>query len=288
MAPYALRPTDVVNIGQYNLLWSGFYQAVLGPLYLRFLGSGEQANGVTPVLFALFLIGGVTLARQRDKPDKKSPLFAMWLASVLLFAVVIRWGHFWPWAWIYSFIPGASGMHVISRIQLVLIIPVILVACDVLAAGSRQPGTLLVFVLLSVLLLIEQVNNTPAYQIDRPEKLAFFAAMNHVPASCRVFFAENSAPGPDALTRYRHNVDLMILAELSGTPTINGYATFLPPHWDLLHPEQPTYRPAVEAWLARHQVQGPVCGIDFRTGVWSVAPGQAKQPQGPLNTLSDR
>jgi hypothetical protein len=114
------------------------------------------------------------------------------------------------------------------------------------------------------------IERRPVFQINREAELTFFAAMNQVPPQCRVFFAENSRPGPDYQTLYRHNVDAMLLAKIPGTPTINGFATFLPPYWNLFHPESPDYLPAVRTWLINHAVAGPVCGINFKTGAWSV------------------
>jgi hypothetical protein len=268
---YSPRPIDVINVGPHNLLWSRFYQLVFGRWFPRWEGARPNQTGATPVLFMLFLISGFRLIRTRSCGLPQTILFAMWCSNLLLLAVVIRWGSsVWPWAWIYRFIPGAAGVRVISLIQLVLSIPTILVACDFIATGWRQTQTRPVFVLLALLLLIEQINDYPVFNIDRPAENAFFTAIDHVPSACHAFFAINSRPGPDLDTLYRHNVDAMIIAELSGIPTINGYASFLPPRWRLVHPEDKEYETEVHEWLTNHAVTGPICAVDFKTGTWTV------------------
>ena len=269
--PYALRPTDVINVGPANLLWSHFYGQTLGHLFPNWQGTFENQMGATPILFALFLLGGLSLRSAWTSGWPRAGLFAMWCANIVLLAVTIHWPHWgWPWGWIYRLIPGAAAVRVVCRIQLVLLIPTILIACDLIAEGWRRAEMRMVFVLLACLLLAEQINDDSVFLIDRPAQNAFFASVDHVPASCRVFFAENSRPGPDVLGLYRHNVDSMVLAELTGTPTINGYATFTPPHWNLVRPEQPRYLADVHDWLTRHAVSGPVCGINFQTHEWTV------------------
>jgi hypothetical protein len=268
---YSLKPTDVVNVGPWNVFWSHVYDQTLALFLPNWQGGFENQTGATPILFALFLCAGWSLRRSWKGSWSQTAFLAMWCANLLLLALTIHWPHwFWAWGHIYRFIPGAAAIRVISRIQLVLLVTTIVLACNQLALIWRRPGLRPVCIGLGCLLLIEQLNDAPVFLISRPAERAFFAAMDHVPPHCRVFFAENSRPGPDYQSLYRHNVDAMILAEMSGTPTINGFATFLPPYWNLVHPESPQYLPAVRNWLISHAVAGPVCGINFQTGTWSV------------------
>jgi hypothetical protein len=269
--PYALRPTDVVNVGPWNILWSHFYDRTLSILFPGWAGGFENQTGATPIVFALFLSAAWSLRRSWKNSWSQTALLALWCANLLLLALTINWPHrVWLWGLLYRLIPGAAAARVVSRIQLVLLPATTLLACNQLALIWRRPELRPICVVLGCLLLMEQLNDAPVFNINRSSERAFFVGMSHVPLQCRVFFAENSRPGPDILTIYRHNVDAMLVAELSGTPTINGYATFLPPHWNLLHPESPAYLPAVRTWLTSQGVTGPVCGINFKTGAWSV------------------
>ena len=270
IALFSLRPTDIINVGPYNLLWSHFYQRALALAAPKWEGALYHQTGATPILFGLFLMGGWTLRHERKSEWRKALLFAMWCSNLLLLAVTIRWSGVWPWAWVYRFIPGAEGVRVISMIQLDLMILTVVVACSVMAAVWRSAQMRAIFVIVAVLLLIEQINDYPVFNLDRPAENAFLAQVDHIPSSCRVFFAESSRPGPDLNTWYRHNVDSMILAEVSGIPTINGFSTFLPPRWSLVHPEGGEYLSNVREWLGNHAVTGPVCAIDFKTGAWTI------------------
>jgi hypothetical protein len=257
IALFSLLPTDVINVGPYNLLWSHFYQRALGLLAPSWEGALYHQTGATPILFGSFLMGGWRLRHDRRSEWRQAILFAMWCSNLLLLAVTIRWSGVWPWAWIYRFIPGAEGVRVIS-IQLDLMIPTILIACSVMTAVWQLAQMRSIFVLVAVLLLIEQINDYPVFNVDRPAENAFLAQVDHIPSSCRVFFAESSRPGPDLNTWFRHNVDSMILAEVSGIPTVNGFSTFLPPRWSLVHPESGEYLSNVREWLGGHAVTGPV------------------------------
>ncbi len=273
IALFSLRPTDVINVGPYNLLWSHFYQRALGLLAPKWEGALYHQTGATPILFGLFLMGGWTLRHDRRNEGRQAILFAMWCSNLLLLAVTIRWNGVWPWGWIYRFIPGSEGVRVISMIQLDLMIPTVLVACSVMAAAWQSARMRPICVLIAGLLLIEQINNYPMFNLDRAAENAFLERVDHIPPSCRVFFAQSSRPGPDLNAWYRHNVDSMILAELSGVPTINGFSTFLPPHWSLVHPEGKEYLSNVREWLTSHAVTGPVCAVDFKTGAWAMFSG---------------
>ena len=278
MIPYALRPIDVVNVGQNNLLWSHFYEQTVGHFIPNWAGGFENETGATPILFVLFIFGGVALIRPEVKNWRRRFLISLWCTNVALLLLTIRWPHVWLWAHIYRFIPGAAGVRVISRIQLVLLIPTVLIACEFLARGWRIPQMRPVLVLLSCLLLAEQVNDSQLFLIDRAAQDAYFASIPRPPAECGFFFAENSRPGPDALTSYRHNVDSMYLAELTGLPTINGIATFVPPRWNLVHPDQPTYLPAVAKWIPDHPSSKTACGMDFQKRVWTNVPPRPIPP----------
>jgi len=273
ISAYALRPTDIVNVGPYNLLWSNFLQATIGVALPSWLGGFESQTGATPALLAIFFLGGLSLRKSTEPTWQRNLLFAMWCTSIFLFVLVIRWPY-GPWLWglIYRFVPGAAAVRVISRIQLALLVPMILVVCNFIAEGWRESKTKLPLILITGLLVVEQVNDFPVFNIDRATENNFISSIQPAPASCDVFFAENSRPGVDIDTSRRHNVDAVIVSELFGKPTINGYATFIPPHWNLVHPQEPGYLDDVHAWLTSNPVDMRLCGLNFRTGEWRQMP----------------
>ena len=161
-----------------------------------------------------------------------------------------------------------EGVRVISMIQLDLMIPTVLVACSVMAAVWRSAQMRSVLVLVAVLLLIEQINDYPVFNIDRPAENAFLAQMDHIPPSCRVFFAQSSRPGPDLNTWFRHNVDSMIPRKSLASQRSMAFRRFCH-RAGIVHPEGGEYLSGVREWLASQAVTGPVCAVDFRTGAWT-------------------
>ena len=68
-----------------------------------------------------------------------------------------------------------------------------------------------------------------------------------------------------------HNVDAMIVAETTNTPTINGFASFAPAGWNLTSPESSDYRERVAAYARSHGLRG-LCELDLRTLTWNPLP----------------
>jgi len=61
----------------------------------------------------------------------------------------------------------------------------------------------------------------------------------------------------------------MLLAEMRGIPTVNGYSSWFPDGWELVDPAGPGYAAAVRAWAARHGIGHDLCGLEPRAGRWS-------------------
>jgi hypothetical protein len=60
----------------------------------------------------------------------------------------------------------------------------------------------------------------------------------------------------------------MLIAESIHLPTINGYATFLPPGWNFDDPTRPDYLQRVLAYSQGHKLRG-LCELDLETLRWS-------------------
>jgi hypothetical protein len=150
------------------------------------------------------------------------------------------------------------------------VFPVTILACEVVARSWRLPGARITVGVLAGILLLEEINTLPTAALEVPLHSAFFDKVGRVPSACRVFFAENARPGPDVEGLYRHNVDAMLIAELTGVPTVNGMATFTPPDWSLNQPQNPDYLLRVRQWLASHDIRQGVCGLDAQAGEWRL------------------
>jgi hypothetical protein len=58
-----------------------------------------------------------------------------------------------------------------------------------------------------------------------------------------------------------YGVDATFIALRYSIPTVNGFSAWAPEHWELAHPDEPTYAPRVRAWITRHRLSG-VCALD--------------------------
>ena len=61
----------------------------------------------------------------------------------------------------------------------------------------------------------------------------------------------------------------MLLAEIRGIPTINGYSSWFPGGWALDEPASPDYAGAVRGWADRNGIADGLCGLEPRAGTWT-------------------
>ena len=275
MLSYLAYPTDMVNVGDGNLLWGWLIAAMraaagmgLGDAGAARMFDGEHRSGFPLILFALLCAALWKLLRQRGDSG---------LARAFAFAIVISWlltlriGPLSPWIVVHALLPGASGVRVILRYQLFLILPSLLMVGYVwrarLAAlwGTRPALALL----LVALLLVEQVNFADVARLDRRAQIAAFDAIPAPPPECRRFYLV-SARGDEPLFidakldgLYPHNVDAMFLAELWRLPTLNGFSTFNPPDWNFADPRAADYDARVAAYARKHGLTG-LCRLDMK------------------------
>ena len=176
--------------------------------------------------------------------------------------------------------PGASGLRVVLRFQLFLILPLLLLTAAVwrerLAALARaRPWRAAAIVFL---LLAEQINLDPAAAaLDAREQRAALWSIPAPPPACRSFYVvaarvrEPVFRTPAEHAQFAHNVDAMLLAELWRVPTINGWATFTPPDWSFARPLDQDYERRVAFYARIHDLHG-LCRLDVRERQpWSMA-----------------
>jgi hypothetical protein len=153
--------------------------------------------------------------------------------------------------------------------QLLLGIPIVALGMDFLSELTLPAHWKWAPALLALLSFGEQFNNYHILQLRRTEQLARLATVPAAPAECKVFYIARNEKAPwapvDAL--YRHSVDAMLLAEWRRLPTINGIDSYVPPGYDLFHPEEPSYADRVKAYARAHSIQG-LCGLDMREHRW--------------------
>ena len=63
----------------------------------------------------------------------------------------------------------------------------------------------------------------------------------------------------------------MLIAEVLGLPTINGFSTFNPPDWAFAAPRDADYRARVRTYVEAHNLQAEICGLDLAQKRWLPA-----------------
>jgi len=252
----------------------------------------EAELGFTPAVLAVFILGFALLVmRMRHPPGLPgsaalpSAACARGLARraggddrvvVLLgAAVIILWllqmDYFGvrPWRAIWAAVPGAQAIRYTFRSQLVANLFVAIVVARVLAASaSARVWTQL----LCAVLIVEQVNLAWPAVMSRRVALAWID-VPPPPEGCRIFYVSPHAGPPDR-TGPQHQDDAMLLAEIRGIPTVNGYSSWFPSGWALHDPANPDYAGAVRSWADRNGIAQGLCGLEPRAGAWTPGPPQ--------------
>ena len=277
MISYLVQPTDLLNVGEHNLIWGWMIRglsivvhaiAPAGGGLERALLGGEHESGFPLLLFGLVCAAAYRLIRQRG--DTRFPrVFAV--AIVVSWALTLRIWQVSPWILVHYLVPAASGLRVVLRYQLFLVLPTLLLVGfafrdDLAQLWRRRPwvaGALL------APLVVEQVNFAQPAQLSRKAQLAAFNAIPAPPAGCDVFYIAVARPGEAIFTNprldalYPHNVDAMFLAQRWRLPTINGFSTFNPPDWNFAAPYSADYDSRVMTYAAQHGLRG-ICRLDMR------------------------
>jgi hypothetical protein len=191
-------------------------------------------------------------------------------------AILIGWAltlRIWivsPWILVHYLVPGASGLRVVLRYQLFLVLPVLLLIAGFyrarfMAMARSMPA---VAALIALVLVIEQLNLAPPAELDRARSLALHA-IPAPPPGCTSFYvvaARASEPlfiDPVQHALYPHNVDAMYLAQHWRVPTPNGFSTFNPPDWNFAAADAADYDSRALAYARAHRLEG-LCRLDVR------------------------
>lgn len=268
---YLLQLPDLISSGSGNWLWGGLQDWVwsVNPNPAR---NTDPEFLVGHPLFFLCLFAAALIATfQRRKPSVKRPDFALPLSVAILLSVFITLDleKYSPWT-VVDLIPGASGIRVIGRFILILVLPILILVVATLGPAIDRFWNRhsLVATILAVLFVIEQGNSADVTNLDRAS-LERLLASPRPPSDCKAFAVVAGRPNegqfhsPRLDRLYPHNVDAMLLAEWWQRPTINGFSTFNPPGWNFADPRSATYRDRVLRYAHSSDIDS-ICFLDAR------------------------
>ncbi|MEA2782802.1 MAG: hypothetical protein QOK29_4346 [Rhodospirillaceae bacterium] len=265
-------PLDIINVGPRNVMYGSLLDRMLVLVAGYPFPGYERTTGFTPALLLLFLLGFIHCWRRPIGMDRRI-VHAMLGATVLLWIASLRFGHthLFLWQIVYYCIPGAKAMRVPPRLQIFIGFFVVLVAM-ILLDRKRWFDRPLPFAVLAMVLIAEQLNLSGGRGMTRDRENWAFTSVPAPPAECRSFFVLREAERPGAKTpdESTRNIDGMVVAERFNLPTLNGMASFFPPHWDLWRPLRSDYLDRVLAYARAQGVTDGLCSLDIPAGRWAL------------------
>ncbi|NVO16306.1 MAG: hypothetical protein HXX10_19940 [Rhodoplanes sp.] len=269
---YAPRFADIVNTGHGNVAW-GMLLTAAGIAAVAGRPLVEVELGYTPLVFATVCVAVAvcTVRWFRGRGGRRDDVaLALGLALVGYWLMQLDYFGFRPWSLVWTLVPGSIGVRTTFRSQLVVNLAACLLvafAIDRLARPALRRAGPAGIIVLAVLLVGEQVNRSAPSRFWRSEQTAWLATVPPPPAGCRAFYlSPQPQGGPDW---WRLQSDAMILSAAWRLPTLNGNASQWPDGWQLDDPADPRYPDRVRAWIARHHITGPLCGLALDSKTWS-------------------
>ena len=222
----------------------------------------EQHLGVGWVTLILAVIG----FHQFQKKQGGWATVAGLSAITILLLTTLYPGGFTPWKYLFRLIPGAVAIRALSRIALLMLIPLSIGFAYLLETRKSLGAAML----LGFICVLEQAQHIDAYDKFRLRKgVAAIAAQ--IDKGCATFFyspvyADNRREVPP---QYELHIDAMWAALQTGIPTINGYSGNFPKGWwDLWEnkvfdePTNARMRDAIQKWSTTHGIdRTKVCWI---------------------------
>jgi hypothetical protein len=269
---YSPNPIDVINVSPDNIVWGTLYTGVRNSLMPSLIDT-ELQSGITPLLFILGMLAILFAVRQPRGDARIAVIRWIAIATLLSWLLTIRFGEVSLWRYVKPLLPGSRGIRVVARYQLVVMVPVTILAFWWLDRWrGAKAGT--IAALMGVFVVIEQINVTPSVLLRGDEQRKMLADVPPVPGACRSFYVVYARRAPYDIRQpfdrlYPHNVDAMTIAEERGIPTLNGISTFTPQDWPSSNPSEPGYIAGMRTYARSHQLHG-VCALDMTRGGWSL------------------
>lgn len=181
--------------------------------------SHEHRLGLGFLTTGIFLISTYSL--------RKNILLKLNIFVILIFFFITFYipPEFTIWKIIYDTLPGANALRAITRLILILLLPISFILLTFLKKMNIKISLVLCFIIL-----MEQINCIPSYEkyeIRKDvESISELAKLNKVPFFYSPLFGKEQF--------WKYQMDAQWASILSGVPTLNGYSGNQPKKWDLM------------------------------------------------------
>ena len=269
------RPSDVFNLGPDNLVWGRITWPGTTPLE-----GIERSLAVSPMLVVSSIVAVAILWSVRARgSDSRRLRFLTGLAVTAVVITLVSWrfGDWTMWKVIWKVVPGGKAIRAVDRVQLMVAFFWVIVWSGTmneiwsrLAATKRKTASLGigVVVLLSGLVMVEQVNLKTLTGFDHGARSRSFASIPTPPEECRSFYAVDPS---GKFGGGQIPLQAMLISVQIGLPTVNGLSGQVPPGWNLWAPEDPLYPDAARQWAETNGIAEGFCVFDLSTRTWSIS-----------------
>ncbi|MCL2657710.1 MAG: hypothetical protein FWD62_09865 [Betaproteobacteria bacterium] len=259
------------DLGSSNFMYGSVFKEILSFSGVAYKPMGEYGTmGYGFLLFGLFLAGAYSFfVKKTDEPNVfwKALVAATLLAFIFGLKIL---GHS-AWFFVYHTIPGAKALNVISAIYVVLYFPVAIIAIEFLKKANSNT---LLFLLISAMLLLSELSK-PDLSLNRRAEIEKISNITP-PPECKVFYVSGwefqKSPAlvdNSTIQYYAHNVSAIMIAQMTGIPTINGIASFAPRDWNFAFPYKYDYEQRIADYTNDKEING-LCRLDLNNKTWSI------------------
>jgi len=281
----------LITVGDLINFTSTVWAKTIGSLqaYSSDLHRYSNTPGVVITFFAtgFFWFYMTTISDRTRFLIREKIAVSLFVTIVFCWLLLLRFGEFTLWSLVYDFIPGASANRVVVRFQFVISffgnlfifysfnqIWYLLPKLQKKTLISKEAIAKLFLVMVSIFLIVEQICQYPVGGIDRKLEQTRFSGIPNPPEQAEAFFiTESNQSGRSFLVV---QIDAMIIAQMTGLPTINGYSGWLPSGWNFSHTQKDIVYPyQIAAWLEKKQYTGNIVAFDISKKKWCLFPLEA-------------
>ena len=215
-------------------------------------------------------------------------LSLMILATTIFYCLGIKYGDDASlWKVVYYLFPGAKAIRAMSRYVIFLTLPMAIAFAFALDYGIAQIASqkmrLRKAVLIVALVLISSIGVFEQFGVfkiggtgfsKRIETAYLNAMAGKLSHDCAAFYVTVKPDENHGAAEYQY--DAMLIAVMTGVPTLNGSSSQFPPGWfGLYQVKDPAYEENVKKWIELNKINGQVCRLELSPPVEAFESGQA-------------
>jgi len=275
-----------IYMGHLNYMW-GWLPSVFPRIWdlpqhwEHRIGLGAVITILTPVLIIAAILVYRRAAKVQAMPKWVSGLIGrndrVYLVTMSTFILAV--GIFYllatrikgpdsAWWLVFHTVPGARSIRAVARFVLVTALPLSGVLAAILENQLTRASKLrsiparflsgLALVSISGFTLAEQAGSTVGFSVGgESDRITHFSQT--LAPNCQAFYV--TVDGSVHYPVWELQLDAMLVSQLAGVPTLNGYSGQSPKDWDLWEIRDPAYETRVQSWVQRNGLGGDICHV---------------------------